>query len=107
MIQTLLLKNAVPFLLGMMLGCAMILGVIHFTQQKIELSCPTPQVTTQEVKCPDSQSAFEIEKMKGFKGTIEVHQHYEVKLDKDSLLIRRLINQIMNEEGSDKKRRRK
>lgn len=99
MIQSLLLKNAIPFVMGMIISTASILGIIHYTQKKIEVSCPPVEITTQEVKCPDTINALEIEKMKGFKGRIEVKQDYTVNMTTDSVLVKRILMQILKDEG--------
>jgi hypothetical protein len=106
MIQALLMKNLIPFLMGMILATASILGVIHYTQKSINVSCPPPEITISEVKCPAANSGFEVEKMKGFKGKIEVIQHYTIEGQTDSLMIRKIVEQMMREPEKVKLRKK-
>jgi len=107
MINALLQKALIPFIAGMILSAASILGIVHYTQKKIELSCPPPEITTQEVKCPAQQSAFEVEKMKGFKGTIEIKQYYTIESGVDSVMIKRMLEQMKEQSEKVKWRKRK
>jgi hypothetical protein len=94
MIQAILLKNLIPFILGIITATTSILGIIHYTQKQINVSCPPPEVN---VSCPPPQinpNSLDIDKMKNNKGKIEIHQHYTVTGKTDSLLLKQTLIEV-------------
>lgn len=94
MIHALLLKNLIPFLMGITIATASILGVIHYTQKSINVSCPPPEVNVSCPKCECPGNSFEVEKMKGFKGNFTLHQHFEIEANGDSLMMKKIITEM-------------
>lgn len=74
--------------IGLMLGVGSTLGVIRALPDpviKVE-----PQVSCPEFKCPEGNN-IDFEKVKNFKGTLKIDQHYHITANGDSLLRETLI----------------
>lgn len=94
MIQTLILKSALPLLIGGIIGASGIIGVQKLTKQEIKVSCPEPKVN---VSCPPPKmegNGIDIEKMKGMKGKFTIEQHYHLTGSIDSLFEERLAQRL-------------
>lgn len=94
MIQSLLLKNLIPFALGAVIGVSTIIGLEKATKQEIKLSCPEAKVT---VACNHKEQApqgLDIEKLKNVKGRIEIHNHYTVEMQGDSTIVGKIGDEI-------------
>jgi len=97
MIQAIILKNIIPFVIGVITATAGIIGIQKMTQQSINLSCPPPQV---KLSCPPPKiegNGIDIEKIKGLKGKLTIEQHYHVEMDQDSNFTKRLTGEIREE----------
>ena len=82
-----------PFLLGLILGGAAIIGINHLNKQDIKLECPAPIVN---LKCPDAVNTIDFDKIKGFKGNITLDQHYHVQMNGDSMIVKKIITEMEN-----------
>jgi len=89
MLTSILNRLAIPaiiFLVGMTAGI--------FLQQRIfdkpcRLECPK----VPDCNCPKPElQSIDFEKVKGFKGTINLNQHYTVQVESDSALLVTAIN---------------
>lgn len=94
MIQALLMKNLIPFALGAMIGISSIIGLQKATQQPMNLSCPPQEVT---IACQHKEQApqgLDVEKLKNVKGRIEIHNHYSVEMQNDSLIVSKIGDEL-------------
>ena len=74
-------KYAVIIMVSFAAGFASMVGVGKLTKQEIRVECPQP--VCPEFKCPGNSIDFE--KVKNFKGTLKVEQHYHMVVSGDSL----------------------
>jgi len=88
MIAAILSKFAAPTFIGIALGVGGVIGIQRATKQDIKLECPAPIVS---LKCPDAVNTIDFDKIKGFKGNINLDQHYHVEMQGDSLIIEKMI----------------
>lgn len=91
MITGLLAKFAAPVLIGATLGIGGVIGIQRATKQDIKLECPAPIVN---LKCPDAVNTIDFDKIKGFKGNINLNQQYHVQMNGDSLILKKIIDQM-------------
>ena len=91
MIGTILAKFAAPALIGVVAGVAGVVGIQRATKPEIKLECPQP--VCPEFKGPEGNQ-IDFEKVKNFKGTLRVEQHYHVTMDGDSLFREQLIKDM-------------
>lgn len=77
--------------IGMIAGGAATLGITKSVKPEIKLECPEP--VCPEFKCPD-QVGVDFEKVKNFKGTLKIDQHYHVNVSGDSLFRELLIQDM-------------
>ena len=83
------LIKILPVIIGLLLGGAGTATLIKYITPEVK-PCPAcPSLT-----CPPQQQALEVEKLKNFKGTIKIEQHYEVAMNGDSLFIVNFIKEI-------------
>tara|TARA_R110000868_G_scaffold178225_1_gene417800 strand:+ start:537 stop:842 length:306 start_codon:yes stop_codon:yes gene_type:complete len=80
-----------PYLLSFILGIGTMIGIQRATKQDIKLECPAPVVN---LKCPDAVNTIDFDKIKGFKGNINLDQHYHVEMNGDSLIIKKIIDEM-------------
>ena len=93
MIASLIGKFAAPTLLGIALGVGSVVGIQRATKQDIKLECPAPILN---LKCPDAVNTIDFDKIKGgFKGNIT--QHYNIEMDGDSLIVKKIIDEMAKE----------
>jgi hypothetical protein len=59
---------------------------------KDQPKCECPSLT-----CPPQANSIDIAKLKGFKGTFSVNQHYHVTMDGDSLVIQQIRAALRSE----------
>jgi len=83
--------KALPYLITFILGIGTMIGIQRATKQDIKLECPAPVVN---LKCPDAVNTIDFDKIKGFKGNINLDQHYHVEMNGDSLIIKRIIDEM-------------
>jgi hypothetical protein len=77
-----LILKLLPVGIGMVLGGGATLGVAKMVKPRIEIPpCPQPPACN----CPPQANTIDFEKIKGFKGTIVLHQHYHVELQGDTI----------------------
>lgn len=93
MIASILSKFLAPTLIGIVLGVGGILGLQHL-QPKPEVKVECPQPVCPQPKCDCSGNAIDIEKLKGFKGTFSINQHYHVEMNGDSLVVKKIISEM-------------
>ena len=90
MISTILSKFAAPALLGATLGIGGVIGIQRATRQDIKLECPAPIVS---LKCPDAVNTIDFDKVKG-KNNIVLNQHYTVEMNGDSMIVKKIIDEM-------------
>jgi hypothetical protein len=61
----------ISILIGVILGIAGTITMIHYTQKEVKLSCPPPV-------CPKCPASIEVEKLKDFRGKFVLNQTYEI-----------------------------
>jgi len=83
-----------PYLLSFVLGIGAMIGIQRATRQDIKLECPPPIVN---LKCPDAVNTIDFDKIKGFKGNITLDQHYHVEMNGDSLIVKKIIDEMNKE----------
>ena len=93
MIASLIAKFAAPLFIGIALGSGAILGINHLNKQDIKLECPAPIVN---IKCPEASNAIDFDKIKNAKN-ISVNQHYHVEMNGDSLIVKKIIDEMSAE----------
>jgi len=91
MIAAILSKFAAPTFIGIALGVGGVIGIQRATKQDIKLECPAPIVS---LKCPDAVNTIDFDKIKGFKGNINLDQHYHVEMNGDSLIVKKIIEEM-------------
>jgi hypothetical protein len=91
MIVSIIAKFMAPGLIGAAIGVAGVVGIQRATKPEIKLECPQP--VCPEFKCPEG-NMIDFEKVKNFKGTLRVEQHYHVTMDGDSLFREQLIRDM-------------
>jgi hypothetical protein len=57
------------------------------TSKKLEKPVTIPKYECPACNCPPQANSIDFDKIKGFKGTINLNQHYQVSVDGDSLVI--------------------
>lgn len=80
-----------PYLVSFVLGIGAMIGIQRATRQDIKLECPPPIVN---LKCPDAVNTIDFDKIKGFKGNITLDQHYHVEMNGDSLIVKKIIDEM-------------
>lgn len=91
MITALIGKFVAPLAVGAALGIGGVIGIQKATKQDIKLECPAPIVN---LKCPDAVNTIDFDKIKGFKGNITLDQHYHVEMNGDSLVVKKIIEEM-------------
>lgn len=92
MITTLLAKIGLPALvLSLGFGAGMI------TSKKLEKPVTIPKYECPSCNCPPQANTIDFEKIKGFKGTINLNQHYSLTVDGDSLVIKQFEDAVNNQ----------
>jgi len=86
--------KVLPYLLSFVLGIGAMIGIQRATRQDIKLECPPPIVN---LKCPDAVNTIDFDKIKGFKGNIALDQHYHVEMNGDSLVVKKIIDEMNKE----------
>jgi len=81
--------KVLPYLLAFVMGIGAMIGIQRATRQDIKLECPAPVVS---LKCPDAVNTIDFDKIKGFKGNINLDQYYHVEMEGDSLIIEKMIS---------------
>ncbi len=97
MIQLLIAKNLIPFLIGVITTTATIMGIQHMTKQSINVSCPPPEV---HVSCPPPKiegNGIDVEKLKAYKGRITINQNYMIEAKGDSLMLIKISQAVSDE----------
>jgi len=97
MLQSIIMKSAVPFLIGVIASATSVIGVQRLTSKEIKISCPPPIVT---LTCPPPKiegNGIEIEKIKGLKGKLQITQQYNIVANGDSMLELKLKQMIKGE----------
>lgn len=94
MIASLISKFAAPLFIGIALGAGAILGINHLNKQDIKLECPVPIVN---LKCPDAVNTIDFDKIKNYKGNISLTQQYHVEMNGDSLIVKKIIDEMNKE----------
>ena len=97
MINLLIAKNIIPFIVGVIISTSSILGLQHLMKQPITLTCPEPIIS---LKCPEQKNqsnTIDIEKLKAARGKITIQQHYHYELNSDTLLITKIRDTIAHE----------
>ena len=61
------------------------------TKPEIKLECPQP--VCPEFKCPEG-NYIDFEKVKNFKGTLKIDQHYHITASGDSLFSKKMVDDI-------------
>jgi hypothetical protein len=61
------------------------------TKPEIRLECPQP--VCPEFKCPEG-NYIDFEKVKNFRGTLKIDQHYHITANGDSLLVKKIIEEM-------------
>jgi len=100
MLTTLLSKLGLP---ALVLMAGVVAGI--FLQQRVldkpvHITCPKAP----DCHCPEAQG-IDFEKIKGFKGNINVHQHYTMEVNGDSTLITKVIEQALHEAKNERRRK--
>jgi hypothetical protein len=80
-----------PYLVSFLLGIGAMIGIQRATRQDIKLECPAPIVS---LKCPDAVNTIDFDKIKGFKGNINLTQQYHVEMNGDSLIVKKIIDEM-------------
>lgn len=92
MIPTLLNKLAIPVLIFVAGSVAGIFLQQRVLSRPVSFKCPKAP----DCICPKpEQQSIDFEKIKGFKGTINLNQHYTVEVQGDSTFIVKAINQAV------------
>jgi hypothetical protein len=88
-----LLLKLVPVVFGMALGGGATLGIAKLVKPKIEIPpCPQPPAC----RCPPQANAIDFDKIKGYRGTIQLNQHYHVELKGDT--VGAMFRKVLREE---------
>jgi hypothetical protein len=88
----LLTKFGLPaFILTAGFGAGMI------TSKKLEKPVEIPRYECPACNCPPQANTIDFEKIKGFKGTINLNQTYQISVDGDSLAIKQFQEAVRNE----------
>jgi len=90
MIAAILSKFAAPAFIGIALGIGGVIGIQRATKQDIKLECPAPIVS---LKCPEASNAIDFDKIKNAKN-ITVNQRYYVEMNGDSLIVKKIIEEM-------------
>lgn len=90
MIQTWILKQILPFIIGLVAGVGLIVGVQKLTKQEIRLECPAA------APCPACPATLgnELEKVKGKYITLNLHQNLQVAANGDSLIVKKIVDEV-------------
>ncbi len=92
MIPTLLNKLAIPLLIFIAGSIGGIFLQQRVLSRPVHFSCPKAP----DCVCPKAElQGIDFEKIKGFKGTINLNQHYTVDVQSDSTLLIKAINQAV------------
>ena len=83
--------KGLPYLISFLLGIGAMIGIQRATRQDIKLECPAPVVS---LKCPDAVNTIDFDKIKGFKGSINLTQNYRVEMNGDSLIVKKIIAEM-------------
>ena len=83
--------KVLPYLVSFLLGIGAMIGIQRATRQDIKLECPAPIVS---LKCPDAVNTIDFDKIKGFKGSINLTQNYRVEMNGDSLIVKKIIDEM-------------
>lgn len=75
-------------LISALIGGGIVLGVSKAIKPEIKVECPQP--ICPQFKCPEGNN-IDFDKVKNFKGTLKVEQHYHIVANGDSLLREKLI----------------
>jgi hypothetical protein len=99
MITTLIAKFAAPALIGVALGVGGVVGIQRATKQDIKVEVANPSQATLDMIAKrlgdlEKSNSIEIEKMKNFKGTFIVHQHYHVEMKGDSTIVNAIGDEV-------------
>jgi hypothetical protein len=92
MISGIIAKIGLPALAAIVLGFAgYALGVHQVSSRALEIKteCPAPVCN-----CPDPVNTIDFDKVKNFKGTLKIDQNYKVEINGDSLLLKKLNEEI-------------
>lgn len=91
MIPTLLNKLAIPLLIFIAGSVAGIFLQQRVLSRPVTFKCPKAP----DCICPKPEPSIDFEKIKGFKGTINLNQHYMLQVQEDSTLIVKAINEAV------------
>ena len=82
--------KVLPYLLAFLMGIGAMIGIQRATRQDIKLECPAPVVS---LKCPEASNAIDFDKIKNAKN-ITVNQRYYVEMNGDSLIVKKIIDEM-------------
>ena len=82
--------KVLPYLISFLLGIGAMIGIQRATRQDIKLECPAPVVS---LKCPEASNAIDFDKIKNAKN-ITVNQRYYVEMNGDSLIVKKIIDEM-------------
>ncbi len=92
MITAKILPFAFVLVFGIAAGIGGTLSITKAVKPEIKLECPQP--VCPQPKCDCSSNAVDIDKLKNFKGTFSVQQHYHVEMNGDSLVVKAIISEM-------------
>jgi len=85
-------KIAIPVLAAIICGFGgYAAGVYQVSNRPIDVKTECPQAN---LKCPDAVNTIDFDKIKGFKGNINLTQQYHVEMDGDSLIVKKIIDEM-------------
>lgn len=85
--------KGLPVIIGIVIGAGGVIGIDRLTQDKIVIPpCPQPPACN----CPPQANTIDFDKIKGYKGTISLDQHYHVDVGSDS--VGKIFRGVLREE---------
>ena len=87
-----------PYLVSFLLGIGAMIGIQRATRQDIKLECPAIDYS-QFPKCPECPATLgnEFEKVKGKNITLNLTQNMNVQMNGDSLVVKKIIDEMNKE----------
>jgi len=98
MIAGIISKFVAPTAIGIAIGVAGMIGIQKATKPEIKLECPVIDYS-KFPKCPECPATLgnEFEKVKGKNITLNLTQHMKVVANGDSLIAKRIIDEMVIE----------
>jgi hypothetical protein len=89
--KTTLIVAAIALVVGGGIGSGATLRITKAVKPEIKLECPQPVCPA--FKCPEG-NYIDFEKVKNFRGTLKIDQHYHIQANGDSLLLEKIIKEM-------------